>query len=99
MAITMYCLPSCIYVIGTPHHDEVSIELGGGRRFTVAAPGASSANKYIQSATLNGEPLRRCYITHDEVVAGGTLAFVMGDTPNEGWAANASAAPPSMTGL
>ncbi len=86
-----------IYVIGTPHHERVSFEFAGGRRFTVEAPGTSSVNKYIQSATLNGMPLSRCYITHDEVVAGGTLAFAMGDTPNEFWAAAASAAPPSMT--
>jgi len=82
------------YVIGTPHHEDVSIELSGGRRFTVEAPGASSVNKYIQSANLNGAPLQRCYITHEEIVAGGTLAFVMGDTPNEDWAATESARPP-----
>ncbi len=86
-----------IYVIGTPHHESVSIELPGGRRFTLEAPGASSANKYIQSARLNGEPLERCYITHEEIVAGGTLAFEMGETPNKDWAARESAAPPSMT--
>ena len=83
-----------VYVIGTPHHEIASIEFGDGNRFTVEAPGTSSANKYIQSATLNGEPLRRCYITHEEVVSGGTLAFVMGNTPNQNWAADESARPP-----
>jgi putative alpha-1,2-mannosidase len=86
-----------IYVIGAPHFEEVSIALEGGRRFTVIARGVSATNKYIQSATLDGWPLDRCYITHDEIVAGGTLVFTMGDAPNEDWAVGESAAPPSMT--
>jgi putative alpha-1,2-mannosidase len=86
-----------IYVIGTPHYERVSLDLGDGRTFVVDAPGTSSTNKYIQSATLNDRPLERCYITHEEILAGGTLAFVMGDVPNETWAADESAAPPSLT--
>ena len=85
------------YVIGTPHHEHVSIAVGDGKTFTVEAPGASSANKYIQSPTLNGRALQRCYITHAEIVAGGTLRFVMGSDPNRNWATDDLAAPPSMT--
>jgi putative alpha-1,2-mannosidase len=85
------------YVIGTPHYERVSIELGGGRRFTVEAPGVSPVNKYIQSATLDGRPLDRPFITHAEIAAGGTLAFTMGPEPNRDWASDESQAPPSMT--
>jgi putative alpha-1,2-mannosidase len=86
-----------IYVIGAPRFERVSIEIGEGTTFTVEAPGVSESNKYIQSATLNGRALDRCYITHDEIVAGGTLAFTMGAEPNRDWAISESAAPPSMT--
>jgi putative alpha-1,2-mannosidase len=86
-----------IYVIGTPHCERVAIDLGDGREFNVEASDVSAANKYIQSATLNGQPLDRCYITHEEIVAGGTLAFTMGPAPNRDWATDESAAPPSMT--
>ncbi len=86
-----------IYVIGTPHYERVTLDVGGGRRFAVEAPGASSANRYIRSATLNGRALDRSYITHEEIAAGGTLAFRMGATPNRGWAAGPMSAPPSMT--
>jgi putative alpha-1,2-mannosidase len=86
-----------IYVIGAPHYERVAIDLGDGREFSIEAPGVSAGDTYIQSATLNGQPLDRCYITHEEIVAGGTLAFTMGAAPNRDWATGESAAPPSMT--
>jgi len=86
-----------IYVIGTPHHERVVLHVSGQRQFVVEAPGASSQNKYIRSVALNGRPLDRCYITHAEVVAGGTLTFQMGDTPNKAWATGPLSAPPSLT--
>ncbi|MGD2152436.1 MAG: glycoside hydrolase family 92 protein, partial [Gemmatimonadales bacterium] len=86
-----------VYVIGAPHYERVVIDLGDGGRFSVEAPGVSAENKYIQSAALNGRPLDRCYITHEEIAAGGTLAFTMGSRPNLAWATEESAAPPSMT--
>jgi putative alpha-1,2-mannosidase len=86
-----------VYVIGTPHHERISLVLDEGRTFTVEAPGTSSINKYIQSASLNGRTLDRCYITHAEIAIGGTLQFVMGPEPNREWAADELAAPPSMT--
>ncbi len=85
------------YVIGTPRFERVTIQLEGGRQFTVEAPGVSETNMYIQTARLNGRPLDRCYITHDEIANGGTLVFIMGATPNRSWAASEAAAPPSMT--
>ncbi len=85
------------YVIGAPHFETAVVELGGGRAFTVRAPGVSPTNKYIQSATLNGRQLNRCFITHADIVAGGELVFEMGDRPNAAWASDPSAAPPSMS--
>ncbi|MGD8699731.1 MAG: GH92 family glycosyl hydrolase, partial [Gemmatimonadales bacterium] len=86
-----------IYVIGTPHYERVVLDVDKGRRFVVEAPGTSSDSKYIRSAALNGHPLDRCYITHAEVVAGGTLIFQMADRPNKTWAAGPLSAPPSLT--
>jgi predicted alpha-1,2-mannosidase len=86
-----------VYVIGTPHFDRVSIDLGAQRTFVVQAAGLSSANRYVTGATLNGKPLDRCWITHDEIAAGGTLRFSMGAEPNRSWASSPESAPPSMT--
>jgi len=86
------------YAIGTPLFPEASIRVGGGKRFTIRAEGVSRENPYIQSARLNGEPLDRAWLSHEEIVAGGTLVFQMGPTPNRAWASDPAAAPPSMEG-
>lgn len=84
------------YAIGTPLFPEASIRVGGGKRFTIRAEGVSKESPYIQSAQLNGEPLERAWLSHEEIVAGGTLVFQMGPTPNQAWASDPAAAPPSM---
>jgi putative alpha-1,2-mannosidase len=43
----------------------------------------SKENKYIQEVRFNGEVLNRSYITHEEIMSGGTLEFAMGAEPNK----------------
>ena len=76
---------SAEYAIGSPVFPEAKVHLPGGKTFEIVAQGASKDNKYIQSATLNGEPLTRPFLSHDDVVKGGKLVFVMGDQPNKNW--------------
>jgi putative alpha-1,2-mannosidase len=45
------------------------------------APEASKENIYVKSVKLNGTPLNRTYITHDEITSGATLEFEMSPTP------------------
>lgn len=73
------------YAIGSPAFPEAKVHLPDGKVFEIVAKGASEDNKYIQSATLNGEPLTRPFLSHDEVVKGGKLVFVMGNQPNKEW--------------
>lgn len=86
------------YVIGSPLFRHVALALENGRTFTIEAPGNSAANVYIQSATLNGQPLNRTWLGHDEIMAGGTLRFEMGPRPNQAWGTGPGAAPFSMSG-
>jgi len=85
------------YVIGSPALESATIDVGGGRTFTVKARNATEGNPYIQSVTLNGAPLERTYIRHAELLKGGTLEFVMGRNPNAEWGTAPDAAPPSMS--
>ena len=85
-----------MYVIGAPLFDEMSIQLPNGKKFVVTAHNNSAQNKYIQSATLNGEPLNKAWIMHADIVDGGELIFEMGPRPNKSW--GASEAPPSFAG-
>jgi predicted alpha-1,2-mannosidase len=76
---------SGIYMIGSPLFPKAEIAVGGNRKFVVETENAAPENAYIQSATLNGKPLDRTWITHKEISGGGTLKFVMGPKPNESW--------------
>ncbi len=85
------------YVIGSPIFPEVHLHLPGGKPFTIRALDTSDRNPYIQSATLNGQPYERPWITHADVVAGGELVLQMGTAPNTDWGSAADLAPPSLS--
>ncbi len=72
------------YVLGTPLFDKIIFHLGD-KDFTIKAKNLSQVNKYIRSATLNGQPLHRSYIFHHEIVNGGNLVFEMQAKPNLEW--------------
>ena len=69
------------YIIGTPFFDKASINLENGNVFTIKSYDLSDTNKYIESVYLNGENLDRTYLTHNEIMEGGTLEFYMNDNP------------------
>jgi predicted alpha-1,2-mannosidase len=89
---------SSVYVIGSPLFGKVTIDLGKNKTFSVVTINNSKANKYIQSAALNGKQLIRTWITHNEIMKGGILSFEMGSEPNKKWGSKPEDAPPSMTG-
>ena len=62
---------------GSPVVKKAVMNVGDGKTFTVIAHDNSPENIYIKSATLNGIPLDRTYITYDEIVSGGVLEFFM----------------------
>jgi len=76
------------YAIGSPFFTSIKIQLPNGETFSVIAKDCSKKNKYIQSATLNGEELNRPFISHTDIANGGELRLVMGDRPNKEWGIN-----------
>ncbi|WP_026450881.1 GH92 family glycosyl hydrolase [Aequorivita capsosiphonis] len=73
------------YIIGTPLFESAIINLDEGKTFEISAENISDKNKYIASASLNGNPLKRSFINHSEVMDGGKLVFKMTDKPST-WA-------------
>ncbi|MEZ4941384.1 MAG: GH92 family glycosyl hydrolase [Saprospiraceae bacterium] len=71
------------YVIGTPLFEKATIRLDNGKTFIIEAKGASARRPYIQQAYLNGQPLAKTWITHEDIRNGGALRFDMGDKPSE----------------
>ena len=84
-----------VFVFGSPLFPSLTLRLENGRSFTVTAEGNSDTNIYIQSATLNGQPYEKSYITYDDIMAGGELHFVMGDKPNKSFGAAPESRPVS----
>jgi predicted alpha-1,2-mannosidase len=84
------------YVFGSPLLDRAEVELAGGRRLVVQARGNGHGKPYIQSVTWNGKPWTKSWISHAELVQGGTLEFVMGATPNKRFGAAPADRPPSF---
>jgi len=76
---------SAEYAIGSPLFPEAEIHLPGGKTFRIVARGASQDKKYILSARLDGKPLERPFLSHADLVRGGTLEFEMSDKPNKNW--------------
>ncbi|MDC6366780.1 MULTISPECIES: GH92 family glycosyl hydrolase [Flavobacteriaceae] len=69
------------YEFGSPLFEKATIALPGGKSFVILAENTSTINKYIQSVQLNGKLLDRTFITHEELLEGGTLEFEMGAEP------------------
>lgn len=73
------------YEIGSPIFPEVKMYLANGKTFVVRAENVSDENIYIQSVTVNGQPYNKSYITHEMIMQGDTIHFVMGNKLGPVW--------------
>lgn len=85
------------YVLGRPFVERATLNLPNGKRFTVRAENLSDANGYVGAVTLNGKPLAKSFIRHEEIMAGGELVFRMQATPNKDWGKERGARPYTQT--
>jgi len=83
------CSVEPIYEIGSPLFEKVEIDLGGlfgrGESFVIEARNASRLNKFVQSASLNGEVLNDFKFPASELLKGGRLELEMGPEANKKW--------------
>ena len=90
-----------IYEIGSPLFNKITIQLDQryypGKTFVIEAKNVSDANRYIQSAQLNGKPLSKPWFYHSDLVGGGKLVLTMGPAPNKNWGNKPGDTPPSMS--
>ena len=73
------------YNIGSPLFTDVKIDMGDGAIFEIRANNASTENKYIQSAKLNGVTLDQPWFNHSDIASGGLLELEMGPKANKAW--------------
>lgn len=82
-----------VYVMGSPLFDKATLKLQGGKSFTVQTVNNSSENIYIQNITLNGKPYTKSFITHKDLLKGGTMVVTMGNKPNYNFGKNVADRP------
>ncbi|MCB0587438.1 MAG: glycoside hydrolase family 92 protein, partial [Phaeodactylibacter sp.] len=85
------------FQFGSPLFDTIVIELNTayypGKKLAIETVNNAPGNACIQSASLNGDLLERCWIERSKLMEGGKLVFEMGPAPNEDWGTGAP--PPS----
>jgi len=75
--------PGCDqYVLGAPYLPYLKVTLENGNTIEIKAPGVSDRKRYVRSVKLNGQPLTRLYLSHEELMKGCTLEFEMSERPN-----------------
>lgn len=74
-----------VYSIGSPVFETSSVQFENGKEFKVVAKNYAPENKYIQSATLNGQKWNNPWFAHDDMKDGGILELTMGNKPNTLW--------------
>ena len=69
------------YELGSPVIKTAVVKFENGKTLAIEAKDQSDKNVYVKRVTLNGKPIDRRYITHAQLMAGGTLVFQMDDKP------------------
>ncbi|MDP1027650.1 GH92 family glycosyl hydrolase [Sphingomonas sp. KR1UV-12] len=83
------------YVFGAPLFDRAEVQVGNGRKLVVEAQGNGPDRPYVQSVRWRGRPWTRSWISHAELIRGGTLSFRMGAAPNPAFGRARADRPPS----
>ena len=68
---------SAYYEIGSPLVENASISLPNGNTFSIVAKGQNEENYRVKQVLLNGKPLMGYRISHQQILDGGTLQFIM----------------------
>lgn len=90
------CPGSNQFILTAPLFDKAVLRLGNGKTLTVTANDPAHKG-YISAVALNGKPVNVCYLTYEQLMGGGTLAFTLSDEPDRTWGTAPEAAPYSYT--
>ncbi len=71
------------YQIGSPVIKTAVLTLENGKKLTIEAKDQSEKNIYVQKVVVNGQTLKRTYLTYAEIINGGKIVFYMDDKPNK----------------
>jgi predicted alpha-1,2-mannosidase len=69
------------YEIGMPLFDNIKLHLENGKTFEVVVKNRSESNCYIKQVWINGKEYHCSYLTHEQIVSGVCVEFILGDEP------------------
>lgn len=70
------------YVIGSPMFANATLSFpGASKALTITAINQSPENVYVHALTWNGKPVQGIELAYADLIAGGSLEFVMGAEP------------------
>jgi len=84
-AMGMYsvCPGSGQYALGAPLFKKVTLKLENGKTFVFNSPLNNASNIYIQKASLNGKEYTKNFLTHEDILRGGSFDLQMSPIPNK----------------
>lgn len=71
------------YVLGAPLFKKATLRLENGKTFTITAPANSETNRYVKAVQFNGKTWNKNWISHFDLMAGGSLNVNMSATPEK----------------
>ena len=71
------------YQLGSPVIKTAVFHLENGKILTIEAKDQSEKNVYVKNVVVNGETLKRTYLTNAEIMGGGKIVFYMDDKPSK----------------
>jgi predicted alpha-1,2-mannosidase len=87
------------YVLGRPFVDRAILHLPNGKTLTVASENLNDSHGFVKDVLLNGKSLDRTYVTHEELMQGGTLKFIFSNEKDAAWSHRTLRAPYSETAV
>ena len=85
------------YVLGSPLFKSVTLNLENGKKVTIKAGNNSKENRYVNGMTVNGQPYTKNYLTHDALLKGATINYLMAPNPNKNKGININDTPYSFS--
>lgn len=79
------CVGEPVFYLNAPLFSGIKFNFPDGKNFNITTTNFAEKNIYITSATLNGKPLERNWLTYAELRKGGTLNLILSNKPDKSW--------------
>ncbi|WP_207532107.1 glycoside hydrolase domain-containing protein [Desertivirga arenae] len=85
LGISPACVGEPVYYIHLPLFKTLKVALPQGKTIKLNIKNYSNDHSFVSAVYLNGQKLNRNWISHQELMEGGTLEFISSATPNKAW--------------